>query len=77
MSYQGSGGGSLSSSRSRPGQVEVAPVPLDWGRIEKQLNAIPADFKSQKFNSLKRVIEILSRDKPQWALGEVRGLTCF
>lgn len=45
---------------------------LDWAQIEKQLHAIPADFKSQKFNSLKRVIEILSRDKPQWALQEVR-----
>ena len=39
--------------------------------MERQLNAIPSDFKSQKFNSLKRVIEILSRDKPQWALQEV------
>lgn len=45
---------------------------VDWVKIEQQLHNIPEDFKSSKFNSLKRVIEILSKDKPQWALAEVR-----
>lgn len=45
---------------------------VDWAKIEQQLHNIPEDFKSSKFNSLKRVIEILSRDKPQWALAEVQ-----
>jgi hypothetical protein len=61
------------SSRPRTSKSGEAPPPLDWAAIEKQLNGIPPDFKSQRFNSLKRVIEILSRDKPQWALAEVRS----
>jgi hypothetical protein len=63
-----------SSSRAsqEPASCTAGANGLDWDRIEKQLHAIPPDFKSQKFNSLKRVIEILSRDKPQWALAEVR-----
>lgn len=44
---------------------------IDWASIEQKLHKIPEDFKSNKFNSLKRVIEILSKDKPQWALAEV------
>ena len=59
-------------SNASKSQQEDGGSTLDWARIEKQLHAIPPDFKSQKFNSLKRVIEILSRDKPQWALQEVR-----
>lgn len=42
--------------------------------VERQLNNIPDDFKSQKFNSLKRVLEILGKDRPQWALQEARAL---
>jgi hypothetical protein len=44
---------------------------VDWTVVQKQLQAIPADFKSQKFNSLQLVIEILSSANPQWALDEV------
>ena len=49
---------------------------IDWASIEQRLHNIPEDFKSNKFNSLKRVIEILSKDKPQWALAEVSICFC-
>jgi hypothetical protein len=66
------------SMRGPSGRRSLAPhesmarqAAVDWASIEQKLHNIPEDFKSQKFNSLKRVIEILSKEKPQWALAEV------
>lgn len=61
---------SVSSARRHTRERSLSSS-VDWAKIEQQLHNIPEDFKSSKFNSLKRVIEILSKDKPQWALAEV------
>jgi hypothetical protein len=62
------------SFRVAPGSQAHGNVnSIDWAGIEQKLHNIPEDFKSNKFNSLKRVIEILSKDKPQWALSEVQS----
>ena len=63
---------------SSPGPAPGGHGSIDWASIEQKLHNIPDDFKSNKFNSLKRVIEILSKDKPQWALAEVssRSSSC-
>jgi hypothetical protein len=65
------------SARAGPKLGAIEETGVDWAAVERQLNNIPADFKSQKFNSLKRVIEILGKDKPQWALAEARALPQF
>eukprot|EP00892_Ulva_mutabilis_P005888 jgi/Ulvmu1/3671/UM017_0085.1 len=61
---------SVSSARRHARERSLSSS-VDWVQIEQQLHNIPEDFKSSKFNSLKRVIEILSKDKPQWALAEL------
>lgn len=76
MNAQGSSSRRRDPSRSAAPPGSPAPGShgasnIDWTSIEQKLHNIPEDFKSNKFNSLKRVIEILSKDKPQWALAEV------
>ena len=64
--------GNQSQGSMATNTVTNGPSEVDWAYIEQQLHGIPDDFKSQKFNSLKRVMEILSSSNPNLALNEVR-----
>ena len=54
-------------SRGRPRQV-------DWALVDRELRAVPTEYKNQKFDSLKHVLTVLGAVDSEGALEEVRVL---
>lgn len=46
---------------------------VDWALIDEVLRDVPEEFKSERFYSLKHVIEIFSSGDPQERTAEVGG----